>query len=61
MQELGHKTAGHLVVTEADKSAAAEAHCSLLYGELLPRGVNRAMAPSHMHAAAAKTVFDLGM
>lgn len=34
---------------------------SLLYGELLPRGVNKAMGPTHLDAAKARTVFDLGM
>ena len=42
MQETGHKTLGHICVTEDDKRTAADAKGSLLYGELLPRGVNKA-------------------
>lgn len=34
---------------------------SLLYGELLPRGVNKAMGPKHLNAAKASTIYDLGM
>lgn len=34
---------------------------SLLYGELLPRGVNKAMGPRHLNAAKARTIYDLGM
>ena len=41
-QETGHKTLGHICVTEDDKRTAADAKGSLLYGELLPRGVNKA-------------------
>ncbi|CAN0342320.1 unnamed protein product, partial [Phaeothamnion confervicola] len=61
IQETGHKTVGHLCVTESDRSAAREARGSLLYGELLPRGVNKAMGPRHLNASAVRSVFDLGM
>ena len=34
---------------------------SLLYGELLPRGVNKAFGSNHLNTARARTLFDLGM
>lgn len=61
IQETGHKTLGHICVTEDDKRTAADAKGSLLYGELLPRGVNKALGPKHLNAARASTLFDLGM
>eukprot|EP00638_Chattonella_subsalsa_P010550 CAMPEP_0117787184 /NCGR_PEP_ID=MMETSP0948-20121206/6252_1 /TAXON_ID=44440 /ORGANISM="Chattonella subsalsa, Strain CCMP2191" /LENGTH=405 /DNA_ID=CAMNT_0005616281 /DNA_START=171 /DNA_END=1385 /DNA_ORIENTATION=- len=60
-QETGHKTAGHLCVTEEDRSIAKKTKGSLLYGELLPRGVNKALGPNYLNAAKAKVVYDLGM
>jgi hypothetical protein len=39
----------------------AQVNGSLLYGELLPRGVNKAMALTHMSATTANVVYDLGM
>lgn len=41
VQETGHKTTGHLSLTEEDRAAAQQLKGSLLYGELLPRGVNK--------------------
>lgn len=32
-----------------------------MYGELLPRGVNKALGSKHLNAASARTLFDLGM
>ncbi|CAM9872037.1 unnamed protein product, partial [Discosporangium mesarthrocarpum] len=61
VQETGHKTVGHTCVTEKDRVAAQEVKGSLLYGELLPRGVNKAMGLRHLHAAKANVIFDLGM
>lgn len=61
IQETGHKTSGHLCVTEEDRSMARDAKGSLLYGELLPRGVNKALSPKHLRATHARVVFDLGM
>eukprot|EP00629_Pelagomonadales_sp_RCC1024_P015265 CAMPEP_0119273108 /NCGR_PEP_ID=MMETSP1329-20130426/9716_1 /TAXON_ID=114041 /ORGANISM="Genus nov. species nov., Strain RCC1024" /LENGTH=372 /DNA_ID=CAMNT_0007273281 /DNA_START=192 /DNA_END=1307 /DNA_ORIENTATION=+ len=60
-QETGHKTLGHVCVTEEDKRRAQDQHGSLLYGELLPRGVNKALDARHLDAARAATLFDLGM
>ena len=61
VQETGHKTFGHSCVTEEDKAVAAASKASLLYGELLPRGVNAALSPERLDAGNARTVFDLGM
>jgi len=61
IQETGHKTSGHLCVTEEDRNLARDSKGSLLYGELLPRGVNKALSPKHLRAASAHAVFDLGM
>lgn len=41
VQETGHKTKGHLALTDADKDKAKNGQGSLLYGELLPRGANK--------------------
>lgn len=61
IQETGHKTLGHTCVTEEDKRTACENHGSLLYGELLPRGVNKALDERHLDARRANALFDLGM
>lgn len=61
VQETGHKTLGHTCVTEEDRRTACEHHGSLLYGELLPRGVNKALDERHLDARRASTLFDLGM
>jgi hypothetical protein len=41
VQETGHKTKGHICLTESDKDIAKCSKGSLLYGELLPRGANK--------------------
>lgn len=61
IQETGHLTKGHICLTENDRRNALAAKGSLLYGELLPRGVNKALGPSRMDAANASVIFDLGM
>lgn len=61
VQETGHKTKGHLCLTEDDKDYSKSSKGSLLYGELLPRGVNKALGSKHLNAASARTLFDLGM
>lgn len=61
IQETGHKTQGHLCVTEEDKALAKDAKSSLLYGELLPRGINKAMVQERLCGADAKVVYELGM
>lgn len=61
LQETGHLTKGHVCLTEDDKNFASEGKCSLLYGELLPRGANKAMESERLNVGNAKTLFDLGM
>lgn len=60
IQETGHKTKGHCSLTEADRIMAKSLKGSLLYGELLPRGANKAFDPQHLNAKNAKVLFDLG-
>ena len=50
-QETGHKTLGHVCVTDDDRRRATEDRGSLLYGELLPRGVHKALDARHLDAA----------
>lgn len=54
-------TKGHICLTDEDKSFANQGKCSLLYGELLPRGANKAMEFDRLNVGNAKTLFDLGM
>ena len=61
VQETGHKTKGHTCVTDTDRDNAKNNKGSLLYGELLPRGANKAFGPAHLHVADARALFDLGM
>lgn len=41
IQETGHKTRGHLALTENDRQMAKHKANNLLYGEILPRGLNK--------------------
>ena len=50
-QETGHKTLGHVCVTDDDRRRATEDRGSLLYGELLPRACTK--AARHLDAARA--------
>ena len=61
VQATGYKTLGHSCVTDEDRAAAKGARSSLLYGELLPRGVNRSLGALALNAADADVLFDLGM
>ena len=63
IQETGHRTAGHINVLPEDKELARAIKASLLYGELLPRGVNRALDSKHLDACRPNqhTLLDLGM
>ena len=61
VQETGHKTKGHVSLTDDDKDIIRSARGSLLYGELLPRGVNKALASKRLRAETASVLFDLGM
>ena len=61
VQETGHKTKGHVCVTDSDRDNAKNNKGSLLYGELLPRGANKAFGVRHLNCSDAKVLFDLGM
>ena len=61
VQETGHKTKGHISLTSEDKDIVKSARGSLLYGELLPRGVNKALGSRRLRAETASVLFDLGM
>jgi hypothetical protein len=61
LQETGHLTKGHVSLTESDRMNAASMKSSLLYGELLPRGANKAMGNKRLEAHKAQSLFDLGM
>jgi len=61
IQETGHKTRGHLCVTDSDRALAHDAQSSLLYGELLPRGINKALGALRLRGAEAAVVYELGM
>jgi len=60
IQETGHKTRGHVCLTADDRDNVKNTKGSLLYGELLPRGANRAFDSQHLHCATASVLFDLG-
>ena len=61
VQETGHRTKGHTCLTDEDKDCTKVVKGSLLYGELLPRVVNKALGTRHLNAANCKTLFDMGM
>jgi len=61
VQETGHKTKGHICLTKDDRDSSKVGKGSLLYGELLPRGANRAFGPQRLNVASASVLFDLGM
>ena len=60
--EIGRDTEGHRCIT-ADEQAAAQSKQSglLTYGEVLPGGVAKLLGPSHLRAASASRLVDLGM
>jgi hypothetical protein len=43
IQETGHKTRGHVCLTDEDKEYLNQTKGSFLYGELLPRGANKVL------------------
>jgi hypothetical protein len=61
LQETGHLTRGHVSLTESDRVNAMSVKSSLLYGELLPRGANKALGGRRLEAYRAQSLFDLGM
>ena len=60
-QQVGYRTDGHVCVTDADRLLADESGSSLLYGEVLPRGVNKMLDRDHLDASNAKVLYDCGM
>ena len=54
IQETGHKTRGHICLSEDDKDWVAQNKGSFLYGELLPRGANKVQFDVCMHIYALK-------
>jgi len=60
IQETGHKTRGHICLTPDDRDNVKTTKGSLLYGELLPRGANRAFDTAHLSCGTASVLFDLG-
>uniref|UniRef100_A0A7S1U7X2 DOT1 domain-containing protein n=1 Tax=Phaeomonas parva TaxID=124430 RepID=A0A7S1U7X2_9STRA len=61
IQETGHRTEGHVCVTSEDKAMAKRLGARLLYGEMLPRGVNRACGRDRLNLETTSTFYDLGM
>ena len=55
----GHDVA-MLCLSNADVDIARASKSSLLYGELLPAGLRRALSPTWLDAASAQTFVDLG-
>lgn len=60
-QQVGYRTDGHLCITEQDRILANDSGSSLLYGEVLPRGVNKMLDSLHLDAAGCETLYDCGM
>lgn len=61
VQETGHKTRGHICLTDLDRDNGKNGKGSLLYGELLPRGSNKAFGRKRLAVEFASVLFDLGM
>lgn len=61
IQETGYRTRGHNSLTKADRKHALNSKGSFLYGEFLPRGVDKALRENRLNAASARTLYDLGM
>lgn len=61
IQETGHKTRGHVCLTDEDRENLNQTKGSFLYGELLPRGANKAFRSDRLDVARATSLFDLGM
>eukprot|EP00948_MAST-09A_sp_MAST-9A-sp1_P002060 g2060.t1 len=61
VQELGYRTTGHICIGEIDESLAIQNHSSLLYGEVLPIGLDTIMDKIHFDGPTCKVFTDLGM
>jgi len=60
-EETGHSLRGHCIIDRQDRALASMTRSSLLYGELLHSAVTKMLAPKHLSASTAETLFDLGM
>jgi hypothetical protein len=58
--ETGHRTTGHECVSEREMFAHPILRDAMLYGELLPRGLNKALSAGRLAAESASVLFDLG-
>eukprot|EP00949_MAST-11_sp_MAST-11-sp1_P004705 g4705.t1 len=58
--EVGFATKGHLSTDEHESKRAESQHYSLLYGEVLPTGVDKIMDRYHLHAGRRRNLADLG-
>lgn len=53
--------AGYECLQATERTQAASLGSDLLYGELMPQGVAKALSPEHLDAPAATSFYDLGM
>src|SRR6185437_7563819 len=58
--EKGHKTKGHKCVSSKDEKISEEEKASFLYGEILPKGLYRALDKDHMDIETASVIYDCG-
>lgn len=61
IQQIGYRTDAHLCVTKLERDDADATSTSLLYGEILPLGIDKALNKDHLRAASAKLLLDMGM
>ena len=59
-QEQGFKTLGHSLTSSYDIVQSRDNGVNLLYGELLPIGLDKALDPNHLDASRCKTLLELG-
>ena len=59
-QEQGYKTLGHKLTSSADVMRSKDDYVSLLYGELLPIGLDKALDCSHLNVSSCRTLLELG-
>lgn len=58
--EKGGDTTGHVCVDEKEEKKESK-NASLLYGEILPEGMDKALDETHMDIKKSKEIIDLGM
>lgn len=59
--ERGSLIAGHRCITPQDVKEACARNSDLLYGEVLPSGVDKMLDANHLNAGNARVLYDLGM